>query len=101
MTDGHFSDYHFFYAAVLISFTRIVIFYRRMGVSLKSFKFDDLLEREDGWVPRNPLYDVQFQVHNSSGEFAFDSCLTPYYTRSHIFHFMIESLLRINVYKIK
>ena len=39
-----------------------------MGVSLKSFKFAALLEREDGWVPRNPLYDVQFKILNEMGE---------------------------------
>ena len=39
-----------------------------MGVSLKSYKFETLLEREDGWVPKNPLYDVQFQILDHSGK---------------------------------
>ena len=39
-----------------------------MGVSLKSYNFEDLLEREDGWVPKHPLYDVQFWILDDSGE---------------------------------
>ena len=49
-----------------------------MGVSLKSFNFGDLLEREDGWVPRNPLYDVQFQILNEMGELEFSNVYLGY-----------------------
>ena len=27
-----------------------------MGISLKIYKFEDLLEREDGWMPKGRIY---------------------------------------------
>jgi len=49
----------------------LIHFIKRMGVSLMNYKFEDLLEREDGWVPRtDPLFDIRFKILQDSGEIA-------------------------------